>query len=164
MWSTPIQVHNGYEKPIKRYTDYLQEFFQLDLKDFKYDIREWETTPESGYWMAPHNHGHSHFTSIYYEYVSGEGGELILHDPRNNANRGFPQEFGKSFAPFIFEPKTDTTIIFPSYVYHTAAPFRGIVRKATVTEIQLNSSRSIDELIDEGHINMDNVHLGATPI
>lgn len=165
MWSTPIHIHNdGYKDPIERYKEYLQSYYQLDLNDFKYDIRTWETTPNSGYWMAPHNHGHSHFTSIYYEYVSGEGGELLLHDPRSNANRGYPQEFGSNFSPCIIKPETGMTVIFPSFVYHTAAPFRGIVRKATVTEIQLNSSRTIDELIDEGHINMDNVHLGATPI
>ena len=153
MWSTPIQVYNdGYKDPVERYTDFLKLHYQLDLKDFKYDIRQWETTPESGYWLAPHNHGHSHFTSIYYEYISGEGGELLLHDPRTNANRGYPQEFGSCFSPYVFEPKTGSTIIFPSYVYHTAAPFMGIVRKAVVTEIQLNS------------INIGEAYLGATAI
>ena len=153
MWSTPIQVHDdGYKDPIERYTHFLQKHYQLDLESFKYDIREWATTPESGYWMAPHNHGHSHFTSIYYECVSGEGGELLLHDPRNNANRGYPQEFGSQFSPYILQPKAGTTIIFPSYIYHTAAPFHGIVRKAIVTEIQL------------GGINTGESYMGATSI
>jgi hypothetical protein len=153
LWSTPIQVHDdGYKDPIERYAHFLQKHYQLELEDFKYDIRKWDTTPESGYWMAPHNHGHSHFTSIYYDCISGEGGELLLHDPRNNANRGYPQEFGNQFAPYILQPKTGTTIIFPSYIYHTAAPFRGIVRKAIVTEIQL------------GSINTGESYMGATSI
>lgn len=153
MWSTPIQVFNdGFKEPVERYAEFLKTHYELDLKEFKYNIRDWKTTPESGYWLAPHNHGHSHFTSVYYKYVSGEGGELILHDPRTNANRGFPQEFGKHFAPFVIEPKTGMTIVFPSYVYHTAAPFRGIVREAIVTEIQLSS------------INTGEAYLGATAI
>lgn len=164
MWSTPIHISHGHKDPIELYTDYLKEYYDLNLSDFKYSLRTWETTPESGYWLATHNHGNSHFTSIYYEYVSGEGGELILQDPRTNANRGYPQEFGKHFSPHVIKPETDMNVIFPSYVYHTAAPFRGIVRKAIVTEIQLSSPRTIDELIDEGHIDMDKVRLGATPI
>ena len=152
MWSTPVQTFEGRKDTINLYTDFLKEYYDLDLKNFKYDIRTWETTPESGYWMAPHNHGHSHFTSIYYEFVAGEGGELMLHDPRNNANRGYPQEFGKCFAPLIIEPKTNMTVVFPSYVYHTAAPFRGVARKAIVTEIQL------------GSINTGESFLGATAI
>lgn len=165
MWSTPIHIHNdGFKTPYERYEHFLDVYYNLDIKDFKYDIREWDTTPGSGYWLSTHNHGNSHFTCIYYEFVSGEGGELILHDPRVNANRGFPQEFGSSFAPHIIKPVTGMTVVFPSYVYHTAAPFSGIVRQAKVSEIQLNSQRTIDELIDDGHINMDNVKLGATPI
>ena len=165
MWSTPIQVFNdGYKKPVERYKDFLKEHFNLDLENFNYEIREWETTPGSGYWLAPHNHGHSHFTAIHYSYVSGEGGELILHDPRANANRGFPQEFGSAFAPYIIKPETGMTAIFPSYIYHTVAPFRGMIREGKVSEIQLNSPRTIDNLIEEGYINMDNAHLGATPI
>lgn len=153
MWSTPIQVfNNGYQDPFERYKDFLKDHYKLDLNDFKYDIREWKTTPGSGYWMSPHNHGHSHFTSIYYNHVSGEGGELILHDPRVNANRGFPQEFGTEFAPYIIQPKTGMTVIFPSYVYHTAAPFRGIIREASVSEIQLASISTGDS------------YLGATSI
>ena len=102
--------------------------------------------------MSPHNHGHSHFTSNNYNHVSGEGGELILHDPRVNANRGFPQEFGTEFAPYIIQPETGMTVIFPSYVYHTAAPFRGIIREASVSEIQLASISTGDS------------YLGATSI
>jgi len=165
MWSTPIHIHNdGFKKPYERYEHFLKEYYNLDLKDFNYDIREWKTTPGSGYWMAPHNHGHSHFTCIHYSYVHGEGGELILHDPRTNANRGFPQEFGSSFAPHIIKPVTGMTVLFPSFVYHTAAPFKGMIREGHVSEIQLNSPRSIEDLIDEGHIDMNNVSLGATPI
>lgn len=141
MWSSPIHVYrNGKKEPLERYRHFLLLYYQLDLDQMKYDIREWETTPESGYWLAPHNHGHSHFTQIYYEYVSGHGGELIIHDPRVNANRGYPQEFSDHFRPYVFKPETGDTIVFPSYLYHTAAPFTGIIRKAKVSEIQLYST------------------------
>ena len=139
MWSTPIHSGHTYVSPEDRYRQFLMMYYQLELDDFKYNIREWKTTSTSGYWMSPHNHGHSHFTSIYYKHVSGEGGDLILHDPRANANRGYPQEFAIDFKPMVIKPLSGLYIIFPSYVYHTAAPFQGAVREAHVSELQLFS-------------------------
>ena len=139
MWSTPIDIDNNYLEPEERYRHFLKKYYKLNLDDFKYEIWGWETTPTSGYWMRPHNHGHSQFTSIYYKFYSGDGGELILNDPRTNANRGFPMEFTDEFKPVIIKPESGLTVTFPSYIYHTAAPFTGIVREAYVTEIQLMS-------------------------
>ena len=139
MWSTPVHSSKTYQSPVERYREFLMMYYQLELDDFKYDIREWQTTSINGYWMSPHNHGHSHFTSIYYKHVSGEGGELMLHDPRPNANRGYPQEFAYDFKPLVIKPYSGLSITFPSYIYHTAAPFQGAVREAHVSELQLFS-------------------------
>ena len=45
----------------------------------------------------------------------------------------------RQFKPVIIKPESGLTVTFPSYIYHTAAPFTGIVREAYVTEIQLMS-------------------------
>jgi len=138
MWSTPIHVEeNGNPDPGTRFKEYLQIYFQEDLDQLDHAIRNWETSPQSGYWLATHNHGHAHFTSIYYEHVSGEGGELILHDPRGNANRGYPSQLASHFEPYIIKPTTGMTVTFPAYVYHTASPFYGIIRIAKVSDLQL---------------------------
>ena len=139
MWSTPIDIDNNYLEPRERYRHFLKKYYKMHLDHFQYEIWDWKTTSTSGYWMRPHNHGHSCFTSIYYKFYSGEGGELILNDPRTNANRGWPMEFTDEFKPVIIQPETGMTVTFPSYIYHTAAPFNGIARKAYVSEIQLMS-------------------------
>jgi hypothetical protein len=151
MWSTEISIKLEDKRThLQIYSDYLQEFFNTNLDIFEYEIREWKTTPKDGYWLPPHNHTHSNFTVITYGEVTGWGGELIIQDPRTNANRGWPSELGKQFAPLVITPKKWMSIIFPSFCVHTAAPFRGKIREAYVSEIELfslddNSSKEANE-------------------
>jgi hypothetical protein len=68
-----------------------------------------------------HNHGNSLISAIFYILVDNfdSGGQLILHDPRINANRGYSKvSFKSKFENKIFRPKTGDFIIFPSFLYH----------------------------------------------
>jgi len=146
MWETNIEITEDDCRDDKTiYDDYLKKYFNQNLKSFEYDINEWETTPDSGYWLPTHNHGHSQFTIVRYVDVDGFGGELIIQDPRPNANRNWPGELGNQFAPLVVEPKTGMTVIFPSFCYHLAAPFRGRIRKTKVSEIELYSRSKADD-------------------
>ena len=140
MWSTEIRVtRNDTRDDIEIYRDYIKECYGQDLDSFEFELRNWETTPGNGYWLATHNHGHSQFTIIRYVEVDGSGGELLIQDPRPNANRNWPAELGGQFAPLVVQPESGMTVIFPSFCYHQAAPFTGRIRRATVSEIELYS-------------------------
>ena len=138
LWDTYIDVvRNDSRTTEQRYRDYLEQVWHVSLDDFEWDIRNWDTTSGAGYWMTAHNHGHSQLTSIHYTDVQGMGGDLIIQDPRANANRGWPQELAQQFQPLVVQPEAGMTVTFPSYCYHLASPFYGTVRTAHVSELQL---------------------------
>lgn len=138
LWGTHIDVRrNDTRTAEQRYRDYLTEYMNSDLDLFEWDMREWDTTSDAGYWMTAHNHGQSQLTSIHYTHVDGMGGNLIVQDPRANANRGWPQELAHQFQPLVIAPESGMTVTFPSYCYHLVSPFYGTVRSAHVTELQL---------------------------
>lgn len=138
LWDTQILVERRDTRTVKqRYSDYLDQVWGLDLEVFEHEIRTWETTSEAGYWMTAHNHGQSQLTSIHYTHIDGMGGDLIIQDPRANANRGWPQELAQQFQPMVVQPEPGMTVTFPSYCYHLVSPFYGTVRAAHVSELQL---------------------------
>lgn len=138
LWDTYIDVvRKDTRTAEQRYRDYLEHIWHVSLDDFEWDIRAWDTTTETGYWMTAHNHGHSQLTSIHYTNVQGMGGDLIIQDPRANANRAWPQELAQQFQPLVVQPEPGMTVTFPSYCYHLASPFYGTVRAAHVSELQL---------------------------
>lgn len=141
LWDTYIDVvRNDSRTTEQRYRDYLEQVWHVNLDDFEWDIRSWDTTTETGYWMTAHNHGHSQLTSIHYTHIQGMGGDLIIQDPRANANRAWPQELAQQFSPLVVQPEPGMTVTFPSYCYHLASPFYGTVRAAHVSELQLWST------------------------
>jgi hypothetical protein len=138
LWDTQILVERRDTRTIlQRYTDYLEQVWNTDIAVFEHEIRTWETTSEAGYWMTAHNHGQSQLTSIHYTHIDGMGGDLIIQDPRANANRGWPQELAQQFQPMVVQPEPGMTVTFPSYCYHLVSPFYGTVRAAHVSELQL---------------------------
>jgi len=145
LWGTHIDVRrNDTRTTEQRYRDYVLECWNTELDSMEWDIREWETTPTAGYWMTAHNHGQSQLTSIHYYNVQGMGGDLVIQDPRANANRGWPQELAQQFQPLVIQPQSGMTVTFPSYCYHLVTPFYGEFRGASVSELQLWSSSTGD--------------------
>lgn len=65
-----------------------------------------------------HNHLGSQFTGILYLATPPKGGELVLHDPRGNANRGFNNNLNHMFAPKVITPEAGELYVFPSFVWH----------------------------------------------
>lgn len=138
LWGTHIAVQRNDTRTCEqRYRDYLTEHYACDLSTLDFEIREWATTSDAGYWMTAHNHGQSQLTSIHYTHIDGRGGDLIIQDPRANANRGWPQELAQQFSPLVIQPQAGMTITFPSYCYHLVSPFWGNTRAAHVSELQM---------------------------
>lgn len=138
LWGTLIDIKRKDTRTCEqRYRDYLNNVWNVDLDVFEFEIREWNTTSDSGYWMTAHNHGQSQLTSIHYTNVDGMGGDLVIQDPRANANRGWPQELAQQFSPLVVQPQNGMTVTFPSYCYHLVSPFYGNTRAAHVSELQL---------------------------
>ncbi len=71
---------------------------------------------KKGNYIATHNHKNSHFTAVLY--VDVPDGDLVLYDPRSNANRGYPPELEHMFEPVRFLPKNGDLILIPSFVFH----------------------------------------------
>jgi hypothetical protein len=103
----------------------------------EYKIKSWITGYGTMYDIGIHNHSGSHYTSIFYLYCSDEdcGGELIMLDPRVNANRGYLPQHQGQFKPTIYSPKTGEYIVFPSYLYHHTTTFTGKLRLALVVDL-----------------------------
>jgi hypothetical protein len=68
---------------------------------------------------------------------NNKGGELILQDPRFNANRGYKEEFNNWFNNETITPKTGQFIIFPSFLYHNVKTFYGKIRLAMPVDLIL---------------------------
>ena len=101
-----------------------------------YRVKSWITGYSAYYDIAVHNHSGSHYTSIFYLYCSDvdRGGELIMLDPRTNANRGYLTKQAQ-FKPTAYQPQTGEYIMFPSYMYHYTTTFTGSLRLALVVDL-----------------------------
>lgn len=93
-------------------------------------VEGWANVSEAGASNAPHNHGGCYWSAVYYVRVDeGEGGELILHDPRlpaldmhaphlRFANAG-PEQIIR------IKPRAGMLVMFPSWLVHSVAPWSG---------------------------------------
>lgn len=75
--------------------------------------------------MPHHNHAGAQFSAVFYLLIEDkEGGNLLLHDPRCNANRGYHvrPELNYQFNNWVVSPKTHDYTIFPSYLFHSVTP------------------------------------------
>jgi hypothetical protein len=121
----------------EKFSEYLYEVFKVDLSEYKHSFKAWLTGNQGGYFMDTHNHSGSPFVSVFYVLSEQEkvGGELVMTDPRPNANRGYFDEFIKPFSPTIFQPSTGDVIIFPGYLYHQVRPFHSKLRIAIPVDL-----------------------------
>jgi hypothetical protein len=63
-----------------------------------------------------HQHQGSLISGVFYVYCNS--GDLRLHDPRVNAQRGYPNELQSYFKPKVLQPKTGDLVLFPSFLQH----------------------------------------------
>ena len=99
--------------------EFLEENFSSNSK---YNISWWVHVYREGFHHHIHNHLGSQFTGILYLQCPPVGGELVLHDPRGNANRAYNHELRKMFEPVTIQPETGDLFIFPSFVWHNVHP------------------------------------------
>lgn len=121
-------ILNSKDSIIKKFKDTevipaFQEYLKLinvDIGMCEMDFRGWIAGDSGLYSSSYHNHGGASFSSVFYICCEekDKGGEIVFHDPRTNANRGYLQICQPLFAPIDHSPNTGDILVFPSYLYH----------------------------------------------
>jgi len=112
-----------------------------DIGDFEdARLKSWITGVRNGYMIPAHNHSGASFSAVFYLLCHSEtnhGGELVLQDPRSNANRGYKNPFKPMFENSVFAPASGEYVIFPSYLYHHTMAYTGKMRLAMPVDLFL---------------------------
>jgi hypothetical protein len=105
--------------------------YECDVK-----LKSWIPYPNDPYYMPYHNHKGSSISAVFYPFFIEQniGGEIVLHDPRSNANRGYIKNFSKLFEPVSITPSTGDVLIFPSFLYHHVNPYKSSNRMAIAVD------------------------------
>jgi hypothetical protein len=98
---------------------YIKNVFDIDLEKVEHHLYARITGSNIAHQHEVHNH-RSQFTSVFYIMSDVEAGtsELVMHDPRYNANRGYTGKFFEMFNPVKHLPETGDILIFPAFVWH----------------------------------------------
>jgi hypothetical protein len=102
-------------------------------------LKGWLTGSGKNYVSNFHNHKGAAISAIFYlmcEEVDA-GGEIYFTDPRQNANRGYDNQFNQWFDQYSFTPKSGDVVVFPSFLYHYVATYRGNIRIAMPVDLFL---------------------------
>ena len=123
----------------EKFREYLSLVFEKNLDDYYYKLSAWLTGSSGGYSMDLHNHSGSPFVSVFYLMCEEQdaGGELVIQDPRVNANRGYLPDFQDHFKPVEFIPTTGDVIIMPGYLYHSVKVYKSAMRFAVPVDLLL---------------------------
>jgi uncharacterized protein YvpB len=122
------------------FDDWIKQILKSSLYDFKnFHLKAWFSGSQIGYNMVNHNHANASLSAVFYLIIEGnKNGDVFFFDPRTNANRGYKEEpWDKLFQPFIFEPKSYSFVVFPSFLYHQVTPFNGNIRLAIPVDLYL---------------------------
>jgi hypothetical protein len=141
-----LQVDNPVIKEFQKevhniFSYYFKNVLDKNLETYNASYKAWVTGKPGKYNMQVHNHSGSPFISVFYIYVQDEkesGGELILNDPRTNANRGYTEDFQYIFESLKHKPITGDVLVFPGYVYHAVNPFMSNLRIAVPVDLLLD--------------------------
>lgn len=95
---------------------------------WKVDV--WANVSTSGAFNASHIHGGSFWSAVYYVRAGeGDGGQLVLHDPRMPGLRMHaPGLRFKDAGPDVraeIQPKSGLMILFPAWLSHSVEPWQG---------------------------------------
>jgi uncharacterized protein (TIGR02466 family) len=96
----------------------------------RWTVDAWANVSESGNFNLPHVHGGSFWSAVYYVRVGeGEGGQLVLHDPRmpglrmHAPNLRFKGAGAELFAQI--QPKAGLMVLFPAWLSHSVEQWDG---------------------------------------
>ena len=100
-------------------------------------IDSWANVSGTGNFNMPHVHGGSFWSAVYYvEAGEGEGGQLVLHDPRMPGLRMHaPGIQFKDAGPEVratIQPRSGMMILFPAWLSHSVEPWEGTGTRISV--------------------------------
>jgi uncharacterized protein (TIGR02466 family) len=96
----------------------------------QWNVDVWANVSRSGAFNMSHIHGGSYWSAVYYVRAGeGEGGQLVLHDPRMPALRMHaPGLRFKDTGPDVraeIQPKSGLMVLFPAWLSHSVEPWQG---------------------------------------
>ena len=100
-------------------------------------VDSWANVSEAGAFNMPHVHGGTFWSCAYYVSIGeGEGGALVLHDPRMPGLRMHAphyryKDLGADVTAEI-KPKPGLMVLFPGWVLHHVEPWHGTGMRISV--------------------------------
>lgn len=103
----------------------------------RWTVEAWANVSCSGAFNMPHVHGATYWAAVYYVRVGdGEGGQLVLHDPRMPGLRMHaPDMQFRNIGPELraeIKPKEGLLVIFPGWLSHSVEPWEGTGERISV--------------------------------
>jgi len=96
----------------------------------RWTVEAWANVSGPGAFNMPHVHGGTYWAAVYYVRVGeGEGGQLVLHDPRMPGLRMHaPGMRFRNIGPELradIKPKEGLLVLFPGWLSHSVEPWQG---------------------------------------
>lgn len=135
-----IHMQKFRETAYKAFDTYLKTSVAREISDWNnYEMKGWITGHGKDYSMTIHNHSGAHLSGVFYVMAEDfkSGGDLVLSDPRSNANRGYDEYFDPMFVRKHYQPKTGDYMIFPSFTYHHVNPYYSTMRICIPVDLYL---------------------------
>jgi len=107
-------------KPIIDYIRSQVEYYLNTVWEYKkeYSLKVYATNHKK---VAVHNHSGAQLSGVFYLCVPE--GDLVLYDPRYNANRGYPTPVRDIEFPIHTLAVTEgDCVVFPSFLWHESTP------------------------------------------
>ncbi len=110
----------------------LDSFGEICFNQIK-DQRAWYCGSGMNHYLNYHNHAGSALSMIFYFHVQN-GGDLVFHDPRMNANRGYSPDYREALQlkDLRWSPNSGDVVLFPSFLFHSVLPSRGMSNRIAI--------------------------------
>ncbi len=100
-------------------------------------VEAWANISGPGAFNMPHVHGGTYWAAVYYVRVGdGDGGQLVLHDPRMPALRMHaPTLRFRNMGPELkaeIRPREGLLVLFPGWLSHSVEPWHGSGERISV--------------------------------
>ena len=100
-------------------------------------VEAWANVSGPGAFNMPHVHGGTYWAAVYYVRVGGgEGGQLVLHDPRMPGLRMHaPGVRFRNLGPELradVRPREGLMVLFPGWLSHSVEPWQGSGERISV--------------------------------